>query len=341
MNRRVQLIFFGIGLAFFAWLVARIGLHSIVREVARTGWVFVPIVGVYGIVYVTNTIAWSVIAHASGKLSFWRAYAISVSSFAINYITPLVNLGGEPFKIAAATPWLGASTAASSVVAFRIVHSLGQFIFWLLTLPIAYALLPHTPTIMTFLVIAAAGLVIGAFLLVLLLRARAVEPLLGAIANRTHSVPLVGRLAHWIAEHRGALTAIDTGLAQLAHDRRGALALALGCEVAGRFIAMYEYLLIAHAVGAPIDYFAAVLIGGFSQLVLNLFFFVPFEMGSREGGLYLIFQLLGLSPALGVYASIVTRLRELAWIVIGLALIWFTGGRRQRIEGSGLRPEGD
>jgi hypothetical protein len=330
LTRKIQLVFFAIGLAFFAWLVARIGLNSIVTEVARTGWVFVPIVLVYALVYATNTFAWRIIAHASSQLSFWRAYAISVSSFAINYITPLVNLGGEPFKAAAAAPYLGTTTAAASVVAFRIVHSLGQFIFWLLTLPIAYALLPHTPTIMTFLVIAAAGLVIGAFLLVMLLRARAVEPLLGAIAERGRSVPLLGRVAHAIARHRVALAAIDTGLAQLADERRGALGLALAAEVAGRFIAMYEYLLIAHAVGAPIGYPAAVLIGGFSQLVLNLFFFIPFEMGSREGGLYLIFTLLGLAPALGVYASIVTRLRELAWIVIGLALIWFTGERRAR-----------
>jgi len=328
MSRRVQLIFFAIGLAFFAWLIMRTGPQTILTQLARTGWVFIPIVLVYGVVYVTNTIAWRVIADASGRLSFWRAYAITVSSFAINYITPFVNLGGEPFKAAAATPYLGPATSASSVVAFRIVHSLGQFIFWLLTLPIAYLLLPHTTTIMTLLVIAAAGLFLGAFLLVMLLRARAVEPLLGAIANRLTAVPGVGRLARAIATRRTALAEVDAGLAQLANERRGALAIALAFEVAGRFTAMYEYFLIAHAVGAPISYGAAVLIGGFSQLVLNIFFFVPFELGSREGGLYLIFQLLGLSPALGVSAAIVTRLRELAWIAIGLLLIWVTGERR-------------
>jgi uncharacterized membrane protein YbhN (UPF0104 family) len=329
LSRRIQVVFFAIGLGFFAWLVAHIGVRTIVSEVARTGWVFLPIVLVYGVVYATNTVAWMVIAHARGRLSFGRAYAISVSSFAINYITPLVNLGGEPFKAAAATPYLGASTAAASVVAFRIVHSLGQFIFWLMTLPIAYVLLPHTPTILTMLVVAAGGLVIGAFLLVMLLRARAVEPVLGTIADRSTRIPLIGRAARGIARRRAALAEVDAGLAQLANERRGALAVALAAEVAGRFIAMYEYLLVAHAVGANINYPAAVLIGGFSQLVLNLFFFVPFEMGSREGGLYLIFQLLGFSPALGVYAAIVTRLRELAWIAIGLGLIWLTGAGRE------------
>jgi uncharacterized protein (TIRG00374 family) len=328
MSRRVQLIFFAIGLALFAWLIVRTGPQTILTQLARTGWVFIPIVLVYGVVYVMNTIAWRIIADASGRLSFSRAYAITVSSFAINYITPFLMLGGEPFKAAAARPYLGPSTSASSVVAFRIVHSLGQFIFWMLTLPIAYLLLPHTTTILTLLVVAAAALVVGAFLLVMLLRARAVEPLLGAIANRLTGVPGVRRLAHAIFSRRAALAEMDAGLAQLANERRGALTIALALETAGRFTAMYEYYFIVHAVGAPISYAAAVLIGGFAQLVLNIFFFIPFELGSREGGLYLIFHLLGLSPALGVSAAIVTRLRELAWIAIGLLLIWVTGGQR-------------
>jgi hypothetical protein len=58
---------------------------------------------------------------------------------------------------------------------------------------------------------------------------------------------------------------------------------------------------------------------------------MPFELGSREGGLYVIFRLLGLPPALGVYTAIVTRLRELIWIAIGLTFVWVSGrhgGRR-------------
>ena len=328
MNRRLQLIFFALGLAFFAWLVERIGLRVIVVELARTGWVFVPIVLVWGIVYVTNTIAWLAITDdADSPLPFWRAYAISVASFAINYITPMISLGGEPFKIAASARWLGGRTAASSVVAFRLVHTLGQFLFWIFTLPIAYVLLPHTPAIKTVLAVAALGLTTGALLLAMLLRASAIEPFVAGLAARLTTVPLIGRLGRLVLGQRTSIATIDAALARLAHERIGALALALGAEVCGRFIAMLEYLLIARSIGVAIDYPTAVLIGGFSQLVMNLFFFIPFEMGSKEGGLYLIFQLLGLAPALGVYTAIVSRLRELAWIAIGLLLIWLSGVR--------------
>jgi hypothetical protein len=326
VSRRFQLLFFALGLAFFAWLVARIGPRVLVDELTRTGWVFVPIVLVWGVVYVTNTIAWLAITdEADARLPFWRAYAISVASFSINYITPMISLGGEPFKIAASARWLGTRTAASSVVAFRIVHTLGQFIFWLLTLPIAYAMLPHTAAVVILLGLATAGLVIGAILLALLLRASAIEPFVTIFAARISRVPFLGAFGRLLLKQRASLATIDAALARLAGERMRALTLALTAEVCGRFIAMLEYLFIARSIGVGIDYLTAVLIGGFSQLVLNVFFFIPFEMGSKEGGLYLIFRLLGLAPSLGVFTAIVSRLRELAWIGIGLLLIWLSG----------------
>lgn len=327
VSRRIQLVFFALGLAFFAWLVARIGPRVILDELARTGWVFIPIVLVWGIVYVSNTIAWLAITDdAEAPLPFWRAYAISVASFSINYITPMISLGGEPFKIAASARWLGGRAAASSVVAFRIVHTLGQLIFWLLTLPIAYVMLPHTTPTMILLGVATLALLIGAVLLALLLRASAIEPFVTGVAERVMRVPILGRLSRLVLGQRTSLATVDAALARLADERIRDLLIALGAEVCGRFIAMLEYLFIARSIGVAIDYPTAVLIGGFSQLVLNLFFFIPFEMGSKEGGLYLIFRLLGFAPALGVFTAIVSRLRELAWIAIGLMLIWATGG---------------
>jgi lysylphosphatidylglycerol synthase-like protein len=327
VTRRVQLVFFALGLAFFVWLVSRIGARTIIVDLGRTGWVFVPIVLVWGVVYITNTIAWLTLAEdGASHLPFARGYTISVASFAINYITPMISLGGEPFKIAASARWLGGDTAASSVVAFRVVHTLGQFVFWILTIPIAYALLPHTTAIMTGLGIATLALLIGALLLAVLMRASAIEPLLAGLATRFVTTPLLGRVARLVLGRRTSLAVIDSALLKLARERTGALAFALLAEVSGRFIAMLEYFLIARSVGIDIGYPTAVLIGGFSQLVLNLFFFIPFEMGSKEGGLYLIFELLHLPPGLGVYTAIVSRLRELAWIAIGLLFIWLSGG---------------
>ena len=45
------------------------------------------------------------------------------------------------------------------------------------------------------------------------------------------------------------------------------------------------------------------------------------QLGSREGGLALAVDGLHLTGALGVYTGLITRLRELVWIAIGIMLI--------------------
>ena len=60
-------------------------------------------------------------------------------------------------------------------------------------------------------------------------------------------------------------------------------------------------------------------------MLFRSIFIVPFEVGTKEGSLYLFFRLLRLDPALGVYTAIVSRLRDLAWIGAGLGLVWLSG----------------
>src|SRR5205807_2174353 len=183
-------------------------------------WIFAPILILYGVVYACNTAAWWLImADEPVRPPFWRAYAITVAGFSLNFVTPMVNVGGEPFKIAAAARWLGVRRAAGSVVFY--------------------------------------------------------------------------------------------------HRRPGRFFQALLLEYLSRSIFMLEYVLIGLGVGLHITYLQAYAIGGLTSLIQNAIFFVPFEVGTKEGSLYVFFQLLGLDPALGVYTAIVSRLRDMAWIGVG------------------------
>ena len=64
------------------------------------------------------------------------------------------------------------------------------------------------------------------------------------------------------------------------------------------------------------------------KVVGNTLFVLPYELGAKEGSLYFLFPLVGVDPALGVYAALVSRVRDLAGIAAGLGLIWGTGRRR-------------
>src|SRR2546427_3728654 len=106
VSRKLQLLLFLCGLGVFGYLVARIGPGTLVADAVRTGWMFVPILLLYGVVYVANGWAWWLImADEPSRPPFWRACGITVASFSLNFLTPMVNVGGEPFKIAAVAPW--------------------------------------------------------------------------------------------------------------------------------------------------------------------------------------------------------------------------------------------
>jgi hypothetical protein len=75
----------------------------------------------------------------------------------------------------------------------------------------------------------------------------------------------------------------------------------------------------------PIAYPKAFVIGGLEALITNVLFFVPYEVGTRESATLLLFRLLGYAPGLGLFAALVSRLRDVLWIGAGLALGWVSG----------------
>ncbi len=276
MSRKLQLLLFVCGSAVFAYLVARIGVGHLLADAVRTGWLFVPIVLLYGVVCACNAGAWWLsMADEPSRPPFWRAYGMLLS-----FLTAVV---------------LGA------------------------------LLLPRNPAILASLALA---FVVLAGLVLLLLtghRRGGLERLLDLL----HRIPLLDRLARRLEPKRATLAQMDEQITEFYHRRPRRFVQAVALEYLSRSIFMIEYVLIAMGVGVNITFAQAYVIGGLTSLVQNVIFFVPFEVGTKEGSLYLVFDLLGLDPALGVYTAIVSRVRDLAWIGGGLALVWFSGRRAQ------------
>lgn len=324
MSRKVQLLLFALGSAVFCYLVARIGVGKLLADAVQTGWMFVPILLLYGLVYVGNAGAWWLImANEPSRPPFWRVWAITVSAFSLNFMTPVVNVGGEPFKIAAVAPWLGVRRAAGSAVIYQMLHTFGTLLSFLTAVVLGALLLPPRPAVLATL---ALTFVVLAALTLLLLGGHRRGVLEGAL-NLLHGVPLLDRLARRLEPQRTTLALMDDQITQFYHENPRRFVQALVLEYGSRCVFMVEYLLIARSVGLDIGYGQAYVIGGLTQLVQNVIFVVPFELGTKEGSLYFVFQLLGLDPALGVYTAIVSRLRDLAWIAGGVGLVWVAGRR--------------
>ncbi len=75
------------------------------------------------------------------------------------------------------------------------------------------------------------------------------------------------------------------------------------------------------AFAADVNILDSILILAFSSLFSNLIFFSPMQLGAREGGPLSAVDGLHLTGALGVYTGLITRLRELLRIAVGILLI--------------------
>jgi uncharacterized protein (TIRG00374 family) len=318
MSRKLQAALFVLGAAVFGYLVARIGVGELAEDAAQTGWMFFPIVGVYALVYACSALAWQLtMAGDPSRPSFWRTYAIIVSAGAINFLTPVVNMGGEPYRIAAVTPWLGKRRAAGSVILHRMIHSLSYVLVWLTALVLAFALLPKgsAPTI---LLAGVAVVLVGVVALILFGHRRGV---LERVLDWMHRVPLVRRLAALLEPRRELLIELDRQITDFYHRHPRRFLQAVALEYVSRCIFMVELVLIAASLGVRLGYLRAFAIGGLEALMGNLLFFVPFELGAREGSYLALFSLFGMDPQLGLYTSIVSRVRDFVWIGLGLLLM--------------------
>ena len=103
---------------------------------------------------------------------------------------------------------------------------------------------------------------------------------------------------------------------------------ALGLEYASRWALGLEYFLILVSLGQHATYLQALAITGLESLVTTPLFFFPYEIGTKEGGLYLLVRWFGIPGQVGIYAALVSRARDLAWIALGLLLVWTGRGSR-------------
>lgn len=327
MNKYLKTTFFLIGLGVFAWLISDFGISNIIENVKKSGWWFIPVVGVWGIVYYLNAWAWYYVIDAKKKkVPFKNIYGITLSGFAINYITPFVNLGGEPYRVIALKDRIGLHSAVSSVILYTMLHFLSHFIFWITAIVLAGALLPLASGLKITLL--SAFIILSA--LIWFVFSRHKKGIFSSLLNILSKFPFLKSLQSKLAKKEESLLKIDDEIKQLYNERKKHFYFALFFEYAARMVASLEFLFILKAIGTNISFMEAFYINAGSSLIINLFFFMPFELGTREGGLYLVLGSLGLAAGVGIYIGLVNRVREFFWILVGLVLIQFNGKKKEK-----------
>lgn len=232
---------------------------------------------------------------------------VTVSGYALNYITPFGLLGGEPYRVLVLKSYLGTERATQGVVLYSMMHVASHFCFWLLSAIVALVLASGVclqvnsaePKSEAFWLIALVAVCLGLLWLFWHLYRRGI------------ALRFMRRWVDWPLLNPSLLPARS-------------FVRALLLELASRLVNVVEYWLVMQALGySEFGYSQALLVVAFSSLLANILFFSPLQMGTREGGIYLALQYLLAGPLLpvAVTLSFATRIREFVWIAIGLLLM--------------------
>lgn len=327
MSVRLRLLIFAAGAALFLFLVAHVGPGVLLANFRRAGFTLIPIVLLWVPVFLCWNAAWWLTMHGAERVPpFWRVLVVGVAGHSLNDVTPFAQVGGEPFRIGALSPWLGAHRAAGSVVTYYMLHATSNMFVWLTGVVLVLALYhPPAPLVVPLVIV---GLLIVALIVFIFTRHQ--QGIVAPLVRLVSKLPFAGRLTKRIEARSENLEELDRTITSFYRSSPARFWLALALDTIGRFVSMFEYWLVAHAISVNMSVLQSVVIGSFGALAINVIFFMPLQAGSKEGGLYFAFQLAGLDPTLGIFAALVQRVREWTWIGVGLLLIWLAGGRADR-----------
>ena len=331
MQSKYRNIFLLFGLAAIAVMVLTFDMpyEELWQNVRRAGYWFPAVILLWGFIYMMNALAWAqIINDGEGqKVPYWRVYKFTITGFALNYTTPVGLMGGEPYRIMELTPYIGAQKATSSVILYVMTHIFSHFCFWffsvLLFIVIHFSKLNVAVSTVLALIAAACVLAIYFF-------GRGYRNGLArkGILMLSHLPFLRSWALRFLQEKGESLDRIDAQIAQLHAKRKATFYGAIMLEFLARVVNALEIYFILMILTTHVNFFDCILMLAFSSLFANILFFFPMQIGAREGGLAIITDSLSMKGAYGVYTGLITRVRELIWIMIGIALMKFGNKKR-------------
>jgi uncharacterized protein (TIRG00374 family) len=271
--------------------------------------------------YTLEAYGWRLTLGSDGRgVGFLRLFAIRTAGEVVNMTTPTAYVGGEPLKAYLLQRHGVASIASfASVVTAKTTMTIAQIAFillgtgiagWMLASPVPSA----TAVPVWGLALSVALLIAGTALLLQAQRYGFFSGVLRLLRRcRIH-------LAFFEARE-DKLRALDRAIRDFYEKDRRAFWLSIGaCFLGWLAEALEVYVMIAslHLAVTPA---LAVAIAALSVFIKGSAFFIPGSVGAQDGGNLLLLLAFGYSDVNGMAFALLRRLRELAWIGIGLVCL--------------------
>jgi uncharacterized protein (TIRG00374 family) len=322
--------------AALIWLLRGISLSDVVRALQRLSPAEIAILLLVnlGVTLVFSLRWWVILRQLGCRASIGEAWAIRLAGFALSYLTPGTQFGGEPLQVALLQRRrpIASQAATASVVIDRAVELLGNatFLAFGLVLSLRLRLLPgEAEGALTVAALALLTLPL-AFLAAAAIGVRPLTAILTFLPlPTTWRAGTWGRLLAWTRSTEDVVVAF-------CRQQPAGLAAAMGISLASWGMMVFEYGLLLTFLGILLD--PVELIGVITAGRLALLVPVPGGLGALEASQVLALTALGYSRAEGLSLGLVIRARDLVFALAGLALgaISARGARARR---DAVRPD--
>ncbi len=303
--RKTHLIAPVLGAVAFAWVVAHVGLPTMMEQV-KAMRVALPIVLALSLLRLfLQTATWSAsLKGADVSVGITKLMGVRLASQSMGYLSVLGPLISEPMKV----KLLGTSSGPTITATF-----LDNGVYWFTSALLAIAGIVSVP------LVAVHGrachsipavLVLG-FAVVIIRRD---TPILSGVVRA-----LGTRHPTWLARAER----IEASIREYRLNQPTLVRRMFWIDIACQVLLAAEVVVVLLSLHLPVHFGAVLAIEGMTRALKMMSGWIPARLGSDEGGAISAFAVTGLSPLLGLSLALTRRIRDLLWALTGIAwLAW-------------------
>jgi hypothetical protein len=314
--RRLTLVLLIIATLFFFLMLREIGWSKLGNYLQQVGYYWPLILVPYAFINFLAAISWKVLLVTRETCpGIVRLFFLRLAGESLNQLTPTASLGGEPFKaLRLHSDGVSWQEGTASLVIQKGMMMLSLVVYIFMSLALApFVLLGEVPHM---------GLLsLGAVLL-------AGAGIAFIIVQRSH--PCVSLIRHMkklslcpavLISKEAELATLDSYLSEFYRKHPDRCIAAFVLLVLGWGLHAFEAYIIFSLLGHPINWGTAVCLDGIAMLFTGLGFMIPVSLGVQDGGYILLALGLKLGAPLGAAFTIIRRIREAFWLLVGLLVV--------------------
>jgi hypothetical protein len=236
----------------------------------------------------------------NNRVTFRDALYTQVSGDAFNSITPLLGLGGEPYKAKHLSNFVSLEDSSRAIVQSRLIHALSGVLFAAIVMLITVLVvdLSRIPGFATGMSIVSAIMFTVSLLLIWVTMSRAPTRIARLVLTRFKI----------IEDFQHARLPWSTLWLAIIYKLTGR---------SGKFLELYVIFRVLDIVPTFAD---MMLVEAMIMASISIFFFVPQGLGVNEAGIVTAFTIAGYAAATGIAFGLIRRARMVVYALFGLAI---------------------